>query len=116
MENETAQQAQNRQPHTLERRKAAHLAPWQFKKGQSGNPSGRKVGKSLKEYAKEMLGSMDAEERQEFLHGLPKETIWKLAEGNPANNVDLTSSGKELKAITIVKNYGINDRPSTETD
>ena len=58
-------------------KKAEWLAPYQFKKGQSGNPSGRKPGKSLKEYAKEMLSTMTDDERQDFLHGLSKETIWK---------------------------------------
>jgi hypothetical protein len=29
---------------------------------------------------------MTDEEKEEFLHGLDKETIWKQAEGNPENN------------------------------
>lgn len=85
MENDnTAQQRKNRKE---------WLQPYQFKKGQSGNPSGRKAGKSLKEYAKEMLATMTDEERQEYLHGISKEVIWKLAEGNPATKSDVTVDG-----------------------
>ena len=57
--------------------------PWLRKKGQSGNPGGRPKGQSLKEYSREMLAAMTPEERQEYLKGLPKEAIWKMAEGNP---------------------------------
>ena len=32
-----------------------HLAPYQFKPGQSGNPSGRPKGPSMKEWAKNYL-------------------------------------------------------------
>jgi|SRR3990167_9976185 len=78
------------QPENSQRNRAEHLQAYQFKKGQSGNPSGRKAGKSLKEYAKEMLAAMDDEERQKFLHGIAKETIWKLAEGNPKNDVEVS--------------------------
>lgn len=58
--------------------------PWLWKKGQSGNLAGRPKGKTLKEYAKDFLSKMNEEERDEFMHGLPKEVIWKMAEGNPA--------------------------------
>lgn len=71
--------------------------PWLFKKGVSGNPGGRPIGsKSLKTYAKEYLASMTDDERQEFMDGLPKDIIWKMAEGNPANATDLTSQGEKI--------------------
>lgn len=72
--------------------------PWLFKKGQSGNPKGRPKGKTLKEYAKEYLACMTEEERQDFLDGLPKETIWKMAEGNPAQ--DNNHSGEVIIRLT----------------
>lgn len=64
--------------------------PGMFLPGQSGNPKGRKPGPSMKEYAREMLRRMTKEERYDFMAGLPKETIWRMAEGNPSEDKNIT--------------------------
>ena len=65
----------------LQEQRNEQIKPWQFKKGQSGNPKGRPPGKSLKERTKAMLNAMTEEEEQEFLAGMDKRTIWEMAEG-----------------------------------
>lgn len=78
------------------KRDGKHLAPWQFKPGQSGNPKGRPKGPSLKEWAREYLAAMTPEEKETFMEGLSKDIIWRMAEGNPANNTDITSKGERV--------------------
>lgn len=78
------------------RKKGEWLAPYQYKKGQSGNPSGRAKGISLKEYVKQKFNTMTEEEREEFMHGLSKSDIWRMAEGNPDNKTDITTAGEKI--------------------
>lgn len=93
--------------------------PWLYKKGQSGNPGGRPKGsKSIKTYLQEKFNSMTDEERETFLEGLPKDIIWKMAEGNPSTNTDITSQGEKIvvmPAELIAKN-AINPSSSPGTD
>ncbi len=50
---------------------------------------------------------MTDDERDEFMSGIPKEIIWKMSEGNPKTDSDITSGGKPivvLSAEVIEKN------------
>jgi hypothetical protein len=81
-------------------------------KGVSGNIHGRPKGKTMKEWAREYLERLTDEERDQFMEGIPKELIWRMSEGNPANNTDVTSGGKP---IPLFSNVPINNSNSEDT-
>lgn len=87
------------------------LKAYQFTKGKSGNPGGMKKGtKSLKRFAREFLESLPEEEKIKYLASLPPEIVWRMAEGNPQN--DLKLGGIEDAQPILVKFLG-DDEPNS---
>ena len=101
----------------MEEGKKSNDKPWLFTKDKHpispGRPKGS--GKSLKEYAREMLANMTEEERLEYLEGLDKTDIWKMSEGLPSQHTDITSGGKPLyiPAELLKKNELDDNTPSS---
>src|SRR6266700_422265 len=81
----------------------AWLKPTQWKKGQSGNPKGKKPGKSMKTYLKEKFEKMNDEQRIEFLNRVAPDIAWKMAEGNPTNEVEGEMNVKVSKLEELQK-------------
>lgn len=89
-----------------ESQKQTNNRPWLYKKGQSGNPGGRPVGSiSMKTYVKNKLLAMTPEEREEFLEGIDKKTLWEMSEGKPdtKNTVEGTLEVKPITGMKILK-------------
>lgn len=75
---------------TVDKHVPKQLKPYTWKKGQSGNPNGRPKGKTLKEFAREYLENLPDDEKIEYLASLPTEIVWKMAEGNPKQDTEVT--------------------------
>lgn len=100
-------------PEKQQKKQYEWLKPYQFKPGQSGNPAGRKPGKSLKTWLREYFESLSDEEKMEFFKNIDPETAWKMAEGNPETKADVTSKGEQIMYLPseiISKNDLNNDK------
>ena len=93
------------------------LKEHQWQKGQSGNPAGRPKTRTLKEYARDFLANMSEEARVEYLSKIKPEEVWKMAEGNPMNETDITSKGEKIVFLPpeVISNLKQNDTPPEAT-
>lgn len=72
------------------KRDYAELRPYQFKRGQSGNPSGKPKGTiSLKKFAQSYIQNLTEEEKLEFMEGMNKKDVWEMAEGKARQDMDI---------------------------
>lgn len=83
--------------------------------GNTANPNGRPKGKTMKEFVREFLMNQTDEEKIAWLKDLPKDTQWKMAEGNPSNNTDITTGGDKLNEISHEQAIAIINRNASST-
>ena len=56
--------------------------------GNSGNLAGRPKGKTMKEFARDFLMNLSDEDKEKWLKKVSDETVWKMAEGMPKQDID----------------------------
>jgi hypothetical protein len=84
-----------------------------FKAGHIGI-GGRPKGKTLKEYAREYLMGLPADQKTEYLASLPAEIVWKMAEGLPQQ--DIMSGGEKINPMPIINVIQPNNSNQQNTE
>ena len=86
-----------------------------WKPGTSGNPGGRSK-KPIKEYGLKIFNAMTDEEKEEFLQSIPAGERWRMIEGNPRQDTDITSGGKPIPILNLNEIHKDNgNKQDTET-
>ena len=84
-----------------ENNKPARDARGKLLPGNSGNLKGRPKGQSLKEYEREKFSKMTEEQKEIFLDTISPELRYRMAEGNPKQDTDITSAGEPIGVVQI---------------
>ena len=99
---------------TTKKKQDKNRKPGTWKKGQSGNPKGRPPkGYSITEWFREMLAKKPEVKEaigksiiKKALEGdsAAQRLVWNYMDGMPHQSTDITSDGKKLEGLVIIKN------------
>jgi len=79
-------------------------ADGKFAKGSVHNPGGRPRN-TMKDYIARKFSNMTDEEKEAWLteNRVSAEIIWRMGEGNPRQDTDVTTDGEKLNTPILVK-------------